>query len=74
MTGLEAKANNQDARAGRVGAGGAATVQLLGHGGRTATHELGGTLEDGQLRVVGEQVEWVDWDAVSANSETWAEG
>lgn len=71
---LEANTDDKDARTGRAGStSSAATVKLLGESSRAVAHKLCGTLEDGEVGVVGEEVEGVDRDAVTANTETGAE-
>lgn len=74
LAGLETETDDEDTRAlSSGGAGGTAAVELLGQGGGTAAHELGGALEDRKVGVVGEEVVRVDWDTVSADTETRAE-
>lgn len=75
LSGLETQTDDQDARTLVCGgAGGAAAVELLGQSGWAGAHQLGGALEDGEVGGVGEEVVGVDWDAVSADTETRAEG
>lgn len=71
---LEANTNDKDTRASRAGSTGcAATVKLLCQSSRTVAHELCGTLEDGQVGVVREEVERVDRNAVTSDTKTGTE-